>query len=46
MALETKYGDLHSLRIDRSQKEPDDPKWSKRFIIVGIAAIALLGIIV
>jgi len=45
MALETKYGDLHSLRIDRTQKEPDDPKWSKRFIIVGIGMIVLLGIV-
>src|SRR6185312_1400832 len=46
MALEAKYSDLHSLRIDRSQKEPEDPKWSKRFIIGGIAAIVLLGVIV
>lgn len=45
MALETKYGDLHSLRIDRSQKEPEDPKWSKRFILLGIALIVLLGVI-
>ena len=45
MALETKYGDLHSLRIDRTQKEPEDPKWSKRFIIVGIGAILLLGVV-
>ena len=46
MALEAKYGDLHGLRIDRSQKEPEDPKWSKRFIIVGVVAIVLLGVIV
>src|SRR5256885_3806474 len=45
MALETKYGDLHSLRIDRTQKEPEDPKWSKRFIIGGVGAILLLGIV-
>ncbi|HWY71530.1 MAG TPA: efflux RND transporter periplasmic adaptor subunit [Terriglobales bacterium] len=45
MALETKYGDLHSLRIDRTQKEPDDPKWSKRFIVAGVGAIVLLGIV-
>src|SRR5215475_4332709 len=45
MAIETKYGDLHSLRIDRSQKEPNDPKWSKRFILAGIGTIILLGII-
>jgi len=46
MVLETKYGDLHSLRIDRTQKEPDDPKWSKRFIVSGIAVLVLLGIVV
>src|SRR5437764_11203688 len=45
MALETKYGELHSLRIDRTQKEPEDPKWSKRFIIGGVGAILLLGIV-
>jgi HlyD family secretion protein len=45
MALETKYGDLHGLRIERSQKEPDEPKWSKRFIVVGIALVFVLGII-
>ncbi|HVH88914.1 MAG TPA: efflux RND transporter periplasmic adaptor subunit [Terriglobales bacterium] len=45
MALETKYGDLHGLRIERSQKEPEEPKWSKRFILVGIGIIVLLGII-
>ena len=45
MALEAKYGDLHSLRIDRSQKEPEDPKWSKRFIVGGIVAIVLLGLV-
>ena len=45
MALETKYGDLHGLRIERSQKDPDEPKWSKRFIVAGIAVVFLLGII-
>lgn len=45
MPLETKYGDLQSLRIDRSQKEPSDPKWSKRFILIGISALVLLSVI-
>src|SRR5437016_1896635 len=45
MALETKYGNLHSLRIDRSQKEPEEPNWSKRFIVAGIALVVLLGIV-
>lgn len=46
MALETKYGDLHSLRIDRAQKEPEEPKWSKRFIVAGIGVLVLLGVVV
>src|SRR5437016_1136773 len=46
MALETKYGDLSSLRIDRSHNsEPEEPKWSKRFILAGIGVLALLGAI-
>jgi HlyD family secretion protein len=45
MAVETKYGDLHGLRIERSQKEPDEPKWSKRFIVAGIVVVILLGVI-
>src|SRR5438477_12979373 len=45
MALEAKYGDLHTLRIDRSQKEPDEPKWSRRFIIAGIGAVVFLGLV-
>ena len=45
MALETKYGDLHALRIDRSHKEPDEPKWSKRFILAGIGLVVILGVI-
>jgi len=45
MGLETKYGDLHSLRIERSQNEPEGPKWSNRFILAGIGAIVVLGII-
>jgi len=45
MPLETKYGDLHALRIDRASKEPEDPKWSKRFIVSGIGVLVLLGIV-
>jgi len=45
MPLETKYGDLHSLRIERTSKEPEDPKWSKRFIVSGIGVLVLLGIV-
>ena len=46
MAVDTKYDDLSKLRIDRSQKEPEKtPKWSQRFILIGIGALVLLGII-
>jgi HlyD family secretion protein len=45
MPLETKYGNLHALRIDRTSKEPEDPKWSKRFIVSGIGVLVLLGIV-
>jgi HlyD family secretion protein len=46
MAVDTKYDELKNLRIDRSQKEPAEPaKWSKRFILIGIGALVLLGIV-
>src|SRR5690242_5781147 len=46
MAVNIKYDDLSKLRIDRSQKEPDEaPKWSQRFILIGIGVLVLLGII-
>lgn len=46
MSADTKFDDLKDLRIDRSLKEPDDaPKWSHRFILIGIGALVLLGII-
>ncbi len=45
MATDTKYGDLNSLRIDRSHKEPQEPKWSKRFIVAGIGLLVLLAVV-
>src|SRR5215471_14001504 len=46
MAIDTKYDELSKLRIDRSQKQPEEtPKWSQRFILIGIAVLVLLGII-
>src|SRR5215472_18353080 len=46
MAVHTKYDDLSKLRIDRSQKEPEEtPKWSQRFILIGIGVLVLLGVI-
>jgi HlyD family secretion protein len=48
MALDTKHEDLQSLRIDRSQRGENGggpPAWARRYIIVGIALVLLLGII-
>ena len=47
MALDTKHEDLQSLRIDRSQRGEnggEPPAWARRYIIVGIAIVLLLGI--
>jgi HlyD family secretion protein len=36
--------ELHSLRIDRSQRRPEQPsRWATRYIIIGIAVFVLLG---
>jgi len=46
MAIDTKHDDLQSLRIDRSHRGDDGgepPAWARRYIIVGIAAVVLLG---
>ena len=45
MPVETKYNDLSSLRIDRSTKQPDEPKWSKRFILIGFGVLVALAIV-
>lgn len=48
MALDTKHEDLQSLRIDRSQRGEnggEPPAWARRYIIVGIALVLLLGVI-
>lgn len=47
MALDTKHEDLQSLRIDRSQRgegSGEPPAWARRYIIIGIAIVILLGI--
>ena len=48
MALDTKHEDLQSLRIDRSQRNGDvgggPPAWARRYILIGIAVVVLLGI--
>src|SRR5579862_9188813 len=48
MAIDTKHQDLQSLRIDRSQRGDnggEPPAWARRYIIVGVAVVALLGIV-
>jgi HlyD family secretion protein len=47
MAIDTKHEDLESLRIDRSHRGGDDGQpssWARRYIIVGIAVVALLSL--
>jgi HlyD family secretion protein len=47
MAIDTKHDDLQSLRIDRSQRGDsgggETPAWARRFIILGIVLVVLLG---
>lgn len=48
MAIDTKHQDLQSLRIDRSQRSDnggEPPTWARRYIIIGIAVVVLLGVI-
>ena len=48
MGIDTKHEDLQSLRIDRSQRGDsggEPPAWARRYILVGIALVALLGVI-
>src|SRR6266699_1065130 len=46
MAIDTKHDELKSLRIDRSagQAQGEGPAWARRYIIIGIVVIVLLGI--
>jgi HlyD family secretion protein len=48
MAIDTKHEDLQSLRIDRTQRGDsggEPPAWARRYILGGIAAVVLLGVI-
>ena len=48
MAIDTKHEDLQSLRIDRTQRGDsggEPPAWARRYILVGIAVVVLLGVI-
>jgi HlyD family secretion protein len=46
MAIDTKHQDLQSLRIDRSapRGEGEPPPWARRYIIVGISVLVILGL--
>ena len=47
MAIDTKHEDLQSLRIDRTQRSDNSgepPAWARRYIIIGVAIVVLLGL--
>ena len=47
MPIDAKHDDLQSLRIDRSHRNDSDgepPAWAKRYIVIGIAVVVLLGL--
>ena len=47
MSIDTKHKDLQSLRIDRNARasgEGEPPLWARRYILVGIAILVVLGI--
>jgi len=47
MAIDTKHEDLQSLRIDRTQRSEsggEPPTWARRFILGGVAIVALLAV--
>ncbi len=44
MPLDTKHSDLQGLRIDRSAPGGEPAPWARRYIILGIATVALLSV--
>lgn len=45
MSTDTRHDDLQSLRIDRAQRgESGGSSWAKRYIIIGIAVVAVLSL--
>jgi HlyD family secretion protein len=44
MPLDTKHADLQGLRIDRSAPTGEPAPWARRYIIIGIAVVALLSV--
>ncbi len=48
MPIDTKHEDLQSLRIDRSARasgEGEPPVWARRYIVIGIGVLVLLGLV-
>src|SRR5947207_4530734 len=48
MPIDAKHEDLQSLRIDRTARtggEGEPPVWARRYIIIGIAILVLLGVV-
>ena len=44
MPLDTKHADLQGLRIDRSAPTGEPAPWARRYIIIGIAVVAVLSL--
>jgi HlyD family secretion protein len=47
MAIDTKHDHLRNLRIDRGQQpggEGEPPVWARRYIVIGITLVVVLGI--
>jgi HlyD family secretion protein len=44
MAIDTKHEDLQGLRIDRSAHLTEPSPWARRFIILGISFVVLVGL--
>ena len=44
MPLDTKHADLQGLRIDRSAPGGEPSPWARRYIVIGIALVALLSL--
>jgi HlyD family secretion protein len=47
MAIDAKHQELQGLRIDRTARHDgrEGPAWARRFIIIGIAIVVVLGIV-
>lgn len=48
MPIDAKHEDLQSLRIDRNargSREGEPPQWARRYILVGIVVLVLLGMV-